>query len=247
MLDLGLVERRPELASLYTRYPGLTVCLTVTDTGMGMDAVTMARIFEPFFTTKPVGEGTGLGLSVVYGIVQGHEGVIAVQSEPGQGTTFTVYLPAADEATGGAQVPASSAARDLVVRDGGHRIMYIDDDEAQAFLVKRMLERRGFRVNAYTDQEEALTDMRADPQAFDLVLTDYNMPGLSGLDVAREVRLVRADLHVAVMSGFIGDELRSLAKEAGVQRLLFKADDVEVLCTGIQRLVGDAGQSSTET
>ena len=200
MLDLGLVERRPELASLYTRYPGLTVCLTVTDTGMGMDAVTMARIFEP-----------------------------------------------ADEATGGAQVPASSAARDLVVRDGGHRIMYIDDDEAQAFLVKRMLERRGFRVNAYTDQEEALTDMRADPQAFDLVLTDYNMPGLSGLDVAREVRLVRADLHVAVMSGFIGDELRSLAKEAGVQRLLFKADDVEVLCTGIQRLVGDAGQSSTET
>ncbi len=225
------------------------VRLTLTDTGPGMDAAVRARIFEPFFTTKAVNEGTGLGLSVVHGIVHDHEGSIEVESAPGRGATFTILLPAAC-AEAGAAVPG--AARDAPpcgaaapgAAGRGRQILYIDDDQALVSLFKRLLERRGYRVSAYTDQHEALAALRADPAAFDLVVTDYNMPGLSGLDVARAVRAIRPDLPVAVASGFVDEALVGQAAEAGVREVLFKATSVDEYCTAVQRLLDQAGGAS---
>ena len=208
--------------------------LAVRDEGPGMDEATRARIFEPFFTTKPAGEGTGLGLSVVHGIVQAHGGAIEVETAPGAGATFRILLPAVGAA---AEAPVE-AARAAPVQGGGKHVLYVDDDDALVFLMKRLLERRGFRVSAYADAREALAALAADPAGFDLVVSDYNMPALSGLDVAREVRALRADLPVAVTSGYLSEQLRGEAAAAGVRELIYKPDSAEELCATIARLAG---------
>ena len=214
--------------------PGAYVRVCVSDDGDGMDAATVARIFEPFFTTKPVGEGTGLGLSVVHGIVRAHEGAIVVRSEPGKGSRFDLYFPAAQ----GAPAAAGAAAGALPPAQGrGQEVLYIDDDEALVFLVTRLLQRRGYRVSGYVEQSAALAALTADPARFQLVVTDYNMPGMSGLDVVRAVRNIRPDLPVAVASGFITDELKAQAAAAGVHNIIFKANAAEEFCDVVQRLV----------
>ena len=248
LLDAAAAAPHPALVALRERKPGRMVRLTVKDDGPGMDAATLARIFEPFFTTKPVDEGTGLGLAVVHGIVQGHEGVIVAESQPGKGASFAVYLPVAvDQAAEPAPESEAAAAPAPLSLNGGQHILYLDDDESLLFLLKRLLERRGYRVSCYLDQGEALAALRAKPAAFDLVVSDYNMPGMSGLDVAREVRLIRADLPVAIASGFIDETLRTEACGAGVLELLFKADAVEEFCAVVQRLaqaVSDKSKAS---
>ncbi len=223
---------------LHVKRPERLVRLTVKDDGPGMDGPTLERIFEPFFTTKPVGKGTGLGLSVAHGIVQKHEGAIQVRSQPGQGTTFTVCLPAFEaQAEAPAGVPADEAlekpaesAPELV---RGKKILYVDDDGSLVRLMTQLLKRQGFQVTGYTDHAEALQALRTDPAAFDLVLTDYNMPGKSGLDVAREARALNPNLPVAVISGFIDQTLLTQAAGAGVCELIFKAEDVAVLCESV--------------
>jgi CheY-like chemotaxis protein len=218
------------------------VRLTVSDTGQGMDSATMQRIFEPFFTTKPVGEGTGLGLAVAHGIMQAHEGKILVRSELGKGTTFELYFPVATADAERVELPR---ARSEPGPGRAEHILYIDDDEAMVYLIERLLTRRGYRVSAFTQPREALAALRSDPSRFDLVVTDFNMPDLSGLDVARVVRELRPELPVAVTSGFITEELRALAPPAGVHELLFKPDTVEELCDMVQRLLGRAGSKAT--
>jgi PAS domain S-box-containing protein len=208
--------------------------LVVEDTGPGMSDAILKRIFEPFFTTKQVGEGTGLGLSVILGIVRGNQGHIAVDSRIGRGSTFAIYFPAVDapvESNDQTQMPAAP------VEGEGRHILYIDDDESILFLVERLLGRRGFKVSAFSDQQAALTALRADPAAFSIVLTDYNMPGLSGLDVARAVRAIRPDMPLALASGFITDELRAEAATIGVTELIFKPNAVAEYCEAIERLV----------
>jgi CheY-like chemotaxis protein len=209
-----------------------------------MDATTAARAFEPFFSTKPAGEGTGLGLSVVHGIVQIHEGAIAMKSWPNEGSTFTLYLPLAEAETTPQLGERIMAPKRALILGKDQHILYLDDDDALVFLVRRLLERRGFRVSAYTDQKAALAALRAAPDTFDLVLTDYNMPGMSGLDVARAVREIRAGLHVAVTSGFIDETMQAQAADAGVSELLFKASSVEEFCDSVQQLTQTVKESS---
>jgi CheY-like chemotaxis protein len=212
--------------------------ISVSDTGHGMDEATRQRIFDPFFTTKAPGLGTGLGLSVVHGIVSGYGGAIEVASTPGRGTTFDLYFPAVT----GRTEPARPKQAGLLRGEGQH-ILYLDDEEALVHLSTRLFERLGYRVSGYTKAPDALTAFRAAPDSFDIAVTDYNMPGASGLDVARDLLAVRADLPVVLASGYITDELQAHAQKIGVRHLLYKPNTVEELCEVVHRLVADsAGQ-----
>jgi signal transduction histidine kinase/ActR/RegA family two-component response regulator len=218
--------------------PGCHACLRVSDNGAGMSAETLRRIFEPFFTTKPVGKGTGLGLAVVHGIVQAHDACIAVESVPGVGTAFSLYFSQVQAAE--PQTPEPRAFKPQAVRDegAGQHVLYLDDDEALVLLVTRVLRRRGYRVSGYTAPEEALAAVRANPSGVDLVVTDYNMPGTSGLVVARMLKALRPDLPVAMASGYVTDSLREEAAALGVSELMQKPDSVDELCNMVARLVG---------
>ena len=216
-----------------TLRPGRYARLTVRDNGPGMEEAIRERIFEPFFTTKPAGQGTGLGLAVVHGIIQGHEASIEVQSAPGEGSSFYVYFPAAAAAAPALRLPVPAAPPQ---HGGGKHILCVDDDESIVFLMRRLLERHGYRVSGYTDPLEALEAVRADPAQFDLVVTDYTMPGMSGLDVARALREIRADLPVALASGYITEELRAEAPAAGVIDLIYKPNTADALCDAIARI-----------
>jgi PAS domain S-box-containing protein len=203
-----------------------------SDTGHGMDAATQSRIFEPFFTTKPQGEGTGLGMSVVHGIIRDHEGAIAIHSGPGKGTRIELYFPAAASAA-----PDETRHAEAPVPHAGGRLLYIDDDEAMVYLVQRMMERRGYHVSGFCDSALALETLRNDPTRYDLAVTDYNMPGLSGTEVAAEILRMRPDLPVALVSGYITDEMRAEAERAGVREVLVKANVAEEFCDAVQRLL----------
>ena len=214
--------------------PGRYARVVVSDTGKGMDAATRRRIFEPFFTTKPVGKGTGLGLSVAHGIMQAHEGAIVAHSEPGKGSRLELYFPYAQTVADALVAPEDARPAS---EGRGQNILYIDDDEAQVFLIKRMLERWGYRVSAYLEQRDALDALLAGAVRFDLVVTDFNMPGISGLEVARAIRDARPELPVIVVSGYITDTLRAQAAAAGVRELISKSHEVEELRDVVQRLI----------
>jgi len=211
--------------------------LWVSDTGMGMDTATRERIFEPFFTTKPTGQGTGLGLSVVHGIVVAHQGSIGVDSVPGQGSTFHLYLPAVNP-----PLPAMSIERmsDAPPMGQGEHVIYLDDDETVMLVVVRLLERAGYRCSGFTDAAAALAALDSAPDAVDLFVTDYNMPGRSGLDVAREIASIRPELPVAISSGLITDELREQAAAVGVRAVLEKEDTFRDLTALVGRLLAAA-------
>jgi len=216
------------------------VALTVRDDGPGMDEALLARIFEPFFTTKPVGQGTGLGLAVVHGVMRTHKGAVDVHSAPGQGSRFTLYFPAAeDEAATPAPLPSPATPTPTTQPSAqrSHHVMYVDDDEALVFLVRRLLRRRGYQVSGFTDPHEATAALRAEPQRYDLLVTDYNMPGYSGIDLVREARRIRADLPVALASGYVTAEIEQAAMAEGASALIHKPNDVEELCATVQRLV----------
>jgi len=223
-------------------WPGRGVCLVVQDNGSGMDAATLTRIFEPFFTTKPVGEGTGLGLAVVHGILAEHGAVLRVASTPGVGSAFSVWLPAAasatHEAASGALAPADAPAPRAL--HAVSRILYVDDDESMAFLVRRFLERNGYQVHTCTSPTEALQVLATGTAPFDLCITDHNMPGMSGLDLAAAIQGQGYRLPVVIASGFISDELRSRSARMGVAELLHKPDTVEALCSSIERVLNAA-------
>jgi PAS domain S-box-containing protein len=217
------------------------VTLTVRDNGPGIDAATLERVFEPFFTTKPVGQGTGLGLAVVHGVMRTHRGAVDVHSTPGQGSRFTLYFPVADEpapAPAAPPVPEPVATPMPPQHQRTHHVMYVDDDQALVFLVQRLLRRRGYQVSGFTDPREAAAALRAAPQSYDLLVTDYNMPGYSGVDLLREARGIRADLPVALASGYVTAEIEQAALAEGARALVHKPNDVEELCATVHRLVG---------
>ena len=208
--------------------------LWVRDTGIGMDAATQARIFEPFFTTKPTDQGTGLGLSVVHGIVTAHQGAIRVNSAPGQGTTVNLYLPLTDREP--VPTPGPRAMPILGAGTGQH-VLYVDDDEVIVVMVERLLTQAGYRVTPFRDGRAAVAAVQAAPDAFDVVVSDYNMPGYTGMDVARAVASIRPGLPVVISSGYISEDLQAQAHAAGVRHLLQKQNSLEELALLVHRIV----------
>ncbi|MBS3912139.1 MAG: PAS domain-containing protein [Hydrogenophaga sp.] len=217
---------------------GLYACLSVVDNGSGMDLDTQRRIFEPFFTTKAPGAGTGLGLAVVHGIVKGHRGAIALESGLGAGSRFDVYLPLAGAGQALVCTTVHPGFPSTAAVAPGKHIVYIDDYEAMVFLVGRLLRKQGYRASTFGSGEEALDWLRAHPQeAVDLVVTDQNMPGLSGVDVARALAQERPGLRVALVSGEVSDTLLADAAAAGVTEVLGKQDSMDALGDAIQKLL----------
>ncbi len=233
-VNLGSTYTMPLRRERRGKSRGHHVTLAVRDTGVGIDPETMERIFEPFFTTKPVGQGTGLGLAVVHGIMRTHQGSVGVQSTPGKGSVFTLYFPPEKS-------PATSVQAELEfpkhVEGKGKHVMYVDDDEALVFLVDRVLTRKGFRVSTFTDPHLASVALRERAAEFDLMVTDYNMPGFCGIDLLREARVVRPDLPVALASGYVTPEIEQLAFAEGAGALIHKPNDVDELCDIVQKLV----------
>ena len=214
--------------------PGRYVRIRVGDDGHGMDAATQARAFEPFFTTKPVGTATGLGLAVVHGLVTSHHGAITLTSTLGEGSLFEVLLPATEAP---AQIASPTAVAPPTLRGEGRHVLYLDDDSAMVLLVTRLLNKRGFKVTGFEVAAEAIAAVRAAPESFDLVVTDFNMPKASGLDVARAIVEIRPDLPLVIISGYITDSLRSSARHAGVHHLVQKANSVEELAEAIAKII----------
>jgi PAS domain S-box-containing protein len=217
--------------------PGAYVCLSVADNGPGMGADTQRRIFEPFFTTKAPGSGTGLGLSVVHGIVKAHRGAIAVHSVPGEGARFDVYLPLASnaataEAPSG-QVPGPAPAPAAA----GRHIVYVDDYEALVFLAGRLLRKHGYRVTTFVSGEEALDWFRRSQEPVDLLVTDQNMPGMSGVELVRAVRELRPSQRMAIVSGHVNEQLVNEAQAVGVSDVLGKQDSMDALAESVRQLL----------
>jgi len=177
--------------------PGPFLCLTVGDNGHGMDEKTIDRIFDPFFSTKGQSEGTGLGLSVIHGIVSNHGGAITVESTLGQGSQFKVYLPRLDKST-----KVTADAPSVTVAPGTECILLVDDEENLVFGTKRMLKQLGYNVIARTNPLDALQLFRAAPEQFDLIITDQAMPHMNGTELARELTRIRPDIPVILCTGY---------------------------------------------
>ena len=196
---------------------GPHVCLSVSDTGEGMDADTLAHIFEPFFTTKPVGQGTGLGLSTVLGMVSQHKGVIDVRSVLGQGATFEIYLPVV-----AAPVSDETSAAADPAQHGEASILFVDDEPAVTELAAHVLGELGYRVHGYTSSKAALRAFEADPDAFDLVITDQMMPGLTGDKLVQAIRAVRCDVPILLGTGYSEVITPEGARELGIAEVFYK-------------------------
>jgi PAS domain S-box-containing protein len=197
--------------------PGRYVRLAVSDTGSGIPRAALDRIFDPFFTTKGVGKGTGLGLSLVHGIVTDYHGVIDVATREGEGTTFTVWLPYGGEA----QMPAAEEMAELP-QGNGESVMIVDDERPLVRLAEETLAQLGYDPAGFESSVAALEAFRAEPQRYDVVLTDQTMPDLTGTDLARAIRQLRPEMPIVLMSGYKGPQLTALAQAAGVREILHK-------------------------
>jgi PAS domain S-box-containing protein len=225
----GPVGRTPTIGAVEA---GEYVVLTVADTGTGIAPEIIERIFDPFFTTKEVGTGTGLGLSLVHGIVTELGGAIDVASTPGQGSAFTVYLPRSGD------VPDSFQGEEPELpRGAGQQVLIVDDEEPLGRLVTRTLEELGYAPSAFTSGSAALAAFRADPKRFDAVITDERMPEMTGSALIDALRAIRRDLPILLISGFVGDGLASRAREAGADEVLKKPMSGRELAASLARLL----------
>ncbi len=213
--------------------PGLYVELTVGDTGNGIEPLIAELIFDPFFTTKGPNEGTGLGLSVVHGIVKSHGGTICFKSTPGRGSTFTVLLPAIE-----AKGEPENRDATMVFPRGRERILVVDDEQILAEMIQEMLERLGYDVVFRTDGMEAVEVFRAQPagNSFDLVITDMTMPGLTGVELARELLKLAPGVPVILMTGF-NRKIHAGTDESGIRELLMKPVTLEKLARTVRTVL----------
>jgi signal transduction histidine kinase len=210
--------------------------LTVADTGVGMGEDTIRRIFEPFFTTKRVGHGTGLGLSMVRGIVERHGGFMQVESKPGDGSQFHVYLPLMEDC---AVAERGNPVLKRGLRGHGERVLVIDDDKEVAELAVRILEAYSYKASAITDPQRALEQVRKYPDATDLVLTDLIMPELAGPEVVRAIKLIKPELPVLLVSGFASSLTEEAARGEGFSGLIHKPFRIENFAEVVARALAD--------
>jgi PAS domain S-box-containing protein len=210
---------------------GPCVLLSVSDTGHGMSEATLARIFEPYFTTKAHGDGSGLGLAVVHGIVRSHKGAIRVCSQPDQGTTFEIYLPAYQT-----PVQVEPTVEKSIVRGSG-RILFVDDEPSIAAIYQKALSRLGYQVAVETSSLQALARFKAAPREFDLLVTDYTMPEMTGLQLAAEIRRLHSQIPMILCTGYSEETTQEKLQACGIANLLMKPTSVGDLAGKIASLL----------
>ncbi|MGD8386965.1 MAG: PocR ligand-binding domain-containing protein [Desulfobacteraceae bacterium] len=191
--------------------------LRIRDTGPGIAEQHVERIFDPFFTTKEVGEGTGLGLAVVHGIVQDRQGGITVETDEGKGTTFTVYLPAS-----GGEPLETEKGQEKDLPFGTERVLFVDDEPTIRMMIKKMLERQGYEVQTRGNGAEALESFKQDPRHFDLVVTDMTMPGMTGDKLAESMLAIRPDLPIILCTGYNKKISKEKARDLGIRAFVMK-------------------------
>jgi PAS domain S-box-containing protein len=233
-VDEDFAKIRPDL------HPGNYVQLSVSDSGCGMDAATLNHIFEPFFTTKAVGEGTGLGLAVVHGIMKAHDGGISVYSQPGMGTTFRLFFPVIEIE----EVPGKLEAASIP-RGRGEHILFVDDEDMLAKVGKRMLERLGYVVTTHTNPLEAIADVRDRAQPFDLVITDFTMPGMDGAKLGEQLLQMQPRLPIIITTGYSGVMTAAKVSELGFRELLSKPSTAQTLGETVHRVLQSAASTKT--
>jgi PAS domain S-box-containing protein len=232
LLEIRLTDRDLDsefLARFPKAKPGPYLQLSVSDTGQGMNQDVKQRIFDPYFTTKGPGEGTGMGLAVVYGIVKNLGGAITVYSEPGKGSVFHVFLPKTQP------ISVFNERVSPPLPSGHGRILFVDDEEVIVNMARIMLKRLGYEVVGESDSRSALSAFRADPGAFDLVMTDLTMPGLTGVDLAREILQLRPDVPIVLCTGFSETETAEKARQVGIKELLMKPLVMQDIAEAIQK------------
>jgi CheY-like chemotaxis protein len=213
--------------------PGQYLRLTVADTGAGISPAIIDRIFEPYFTTKDKGKGTGLGLAVVHGIVKRHGGEISVESRVGEGTRFTIFLPVTGDET------AENGIHPVSLPRGTEHVLIVDDEKDLVVIGSEMLQRPGYRVTAMTVSTDALEAFNQDPFRFDIVVTDYNMPGLTGDQMAKEMLSIRRDTPIIVCTGFseVFDQKR--AQAIGIRQTLMKPVTMQAIAHAVREVLAD--------
>jgi len=217
--------------------PGSYLKLAISDTGCGMDNATLNKIFDPYFTTKEADKGTGLGLSVVHGIVESHGGAIAVSSSPGQGTRFEVLFPEADTDK---QSPDNEFKS---VPTGTERILLVDDEDAVVETGRSILEKLGYRVEAYTDPQKALDEFRSRGDDFDLVITDMSMPHLTGEELSKQLMEIRPDIPILLCTGYSEQFDAASADAMGIQKFLIKPLEMSQLANIIRDVLDQKADS----
>jgi CheY-like chemotaxis protein len=212
---------------------GPYLVLQVRDTGQGMDKETIERIFEPYFSTKEAGKSSGLGLAIIYGIVEDYKGLIEVESVPGKGTSFEIYIPALLENVS----PAVEAVSDSAPLTGKETILVVDDEQSLVNLQKKVLERLGYTVFAMTNSEEALEKFREDPECFDLMITDQTMPNLCGFNLAVDVLKIKPGFPVILCSGYTSAVTEEDTLAEGIKRYVTKPVGNKALAIMVRELL----------
>ena len=236
VLDVSLdnVEITPDSSLIHPDLnPGLYVKLIVRDTGTGISPAIIDRIFDPFFTTKEKGEGTGLGLSVVYGIAQKYGGTVIVHSNPGEGSTFHVYLPGIEHS---AELKAEPVD---FIPGGSERILIVDDEELLVGMSREMLEGIGYRITATTSSVNALEMFLSRPERFDLVISDMTMPGMTGKELAKEFLKIRPDIPIILCTGFSDLMTEEDAKSLGIREFLMKPISIRELTRVVRKALDE--------
>lgn len=222
-----------EISAMFIKdiVPGPYLKLTVSDTGCGIDRDAMERIFDPYFTTKKKDEGTGLGLSVVHGIVKSHQGFINVQSEVGKGSVFDVFFP---------RIKAEDRIveiRKSPIQKGTETILFVDDEQSLVDLEKVLLQRLGYHVVSESSSTKALQVFLETPQAFDLVITDMTMPKMTGDELSRKILAVKPDIPIIICTGYSQQISPDKAREIGIRELLYKPIEIRELASAIRRVL----------